>query len=71
MLAGAAVREVLVVLGGYVLLIVALGRSRSLLRAIDSGNLSSDGRRYVFFAWFLSMAGSALAVLALLQAVLG
>lgn len=71
MLAGAAVREALVVLGGYALLVLALGRSRSLLRSIDAGDLSTDGRRYVFFAWFVSMAGSALAVLAVLRAVLG
>ena len=70
MIAGAAAREAFLVIGGYGVLVLALGRSRSLLRSIDAGDLANDGRRYAFFAWFLSMVGSAMAVLALLRAVL-
>jgi len=71
MIGGAAARQVFVVIGGYVMLVFVLGRARALLRAIDAGDLPADGRRYAFFAWFLGMAGSALAVLAILQAIFG
>lgn len=69
--AGTVARQHLVALGGYVLLIVAMSRSRAVLRAIDAGDLSRDGRTFALFAWMVSMVSSGLAGLALAYAALG
>lgn len=61
---GAGLRNPFVVMAGYLLLWFALARSRTMLRAIDAGDLPRDGRPYASFAWMLSMVGSGLAILA-------
>ena len=69
--AGAVARELLVALGGYVLVVFSMGRARSVLHAIDAGDLARDGRMFASIAWILAMTGSALSVLALLYAFFG
>lgn len=67
---GAGLRNPFVVMTGYILLWLALARSRTMLRAIDAGDLPRDARPFASFAWMLSMVGSGLAILAFARSLL-